>query len=228
MKMSLPYLLLFTESVRGLNPDAPVEFRGIRIGTVEGISYRYLPDDPQQRVPVLIKIDPGLITELPPDDPAAAQQFIASNVEKGLRASLKSGSLLTGQQFVDLDIQKNAEPATVVDMANYKVLPTVPSGGLAQLEDKAGDLLDKLNALDLEKTVDNLSDTLASANKTLAGYDKNSPLYRDLTGTLRQLDETLRSVRDLMELLKRKPNALIFGKPKETPTPPTPQPKRSR
>lgn len=227
MKTSLPYLLLFTESVRGLSSEAPVEFRGIRIGTVEAISFRYLPDDPQQRVPVLIKIDPSLITELPPENPAAAQQFIASNVEKGLRASLKSGSLLTGQQFVDLDIQKNPEPATVVEVANYKVLPTVPSGGLAQLEDKAGDLLDKLKALDLEKTINNLSETLASVNKTLAGYDKNSAIYRELTGTIRQLDETLRSVRDLMELLKRKPNALIFGKPKDTPTP-SPPPKRSR
>ncbi|PZR79230.1 MAG: hypothetical protein DLM52_01400 [Chthoniobacterales bacterium] len=229
MKTSLPYLLLFTESVRGLSPEAPVEFRGVRIGTVEGISFRYLPADPQQRVPVLIKIDPSLITELPPENPDAAQQFIASNVEKGLRASLKSGSLLTGQQFVDLDIQKNPGPASVIEIANYKVLPTVPSGGLAQLEDKAGDLLDKLKALDLEKTVNNLSETLAGVKKTLAGYDKNSEIYRELTGAIRQLDETLRSVHDLTELLRRKPNALIFGKPKDMPTPsPTPRQSRER
>ena len=48
---TLPYLLLFTASVRGLSPDAPVDFRGIRVGTVVGASFKYLPDDSEHRVP---------------------------------------------------------------------------------------------------------------------------------------------------------------------------------
>jgi paraquat-inducible protein B len=55
---TLPYLLLFAGSVRGLSSEASVEFRGIRLGTVVGASFKYFPGDPEHRVPVLIKIDP--------------------------------------------------------------------------------------------------------------------------------------------------------------------------
>ncbi|HEX8281496.1 MAG TPA: MlaD family protein, partial [Chthoniobacterales bacterium] len=73
MRSSIPYLLLFSGSVRGLSDGAPVEFRGVRIGTVNGVSFRYLPNDPERRVPVLIQIDPSFITNLPTDNTAAAE-----------------------------------------------------------------------------------------------------------------------------------------------------------
>lgn len=219
MQNPLPYLLLFTESVRGLNPEAPVEFRGVRIGTVEGVSFKYLPNDPGRRVPVLIRIDPELITELP-DSWDASRAFIAKNVENGLRASLKSGNLLTGQMFIDLDFQKDMKPAEVRDFGGYKILPTAPAGGLAQIQEQASALLTKLQALPLEKTVNNASDALASIKsaaddlkKTASGFNDNSPLYHNLSETLRQLDSTLRSLRSLTNTLERKPNSIIFGKP---------------
>ena len=117
---TLPYLLLFTESVRGLAVDAPVEFRGVRLGTVMGISFNYLPDDEQHRVPVLIKIDPALLIDLPNEDYAAAEEFMSSNVKNGLRASLKTGNLLTGQLYVDLDFQKDVPPADIASIKGYK------------------------------------------------------------------------------------------------------------
>ena len=49
---------MFEDSVRGLNEDAPVEFRGIKVGKVTGISFEYAPQDPARRVPVQIRIDP--------------------------------------------------------------------------------------------------------------------------------------------------------------------------
>lgn len=239
---TLPYLLLFTGSVRGLAVDAPVEFRGIRIGTVMGISFKYLPDDPDHRVPVLVKLDPTLLIDLPANDYTATRAYIAKNVENGLRASLKTGNLLTGQLYVDLDFAKDTPPATVTALRGYQVLPTVASG-LGQLEEKLTAILDKVKALPLEATVANANDLLAQfkgvaqrldtllaskdtqalptelrgdlaeLKKTLAGYNDKSDFYQGLSGTLRQLDDTLRSLRGLAETLERKPNSLIFGKP---------------
>lgn len=235
MRSSVPYLLLFTGSVRGLNEAAPVEFRGVRIGTVNGVSFRYLSNDPERRVPVLIQIDPTFITNLPSENTEAAEIFVADSVRNGLRASLKTGNLLTGQLYVDLDFQKDAPPATVAEMEGYRIIPTA-AGGLGQLQEKATALLDKLQALPLDETIRNASAALASIKttvdelkKTAAGFSEDSPVYRKLSTTLDQLDETLRSVRALADTIEEKPNSLIFGKGKKAPAPtPSPEPKPRR
>jgi len=231
MRNSLPYLLLFSGSVRGLNQDAPVEFRGVRIGTVIGVSFNYLPNDSERRVPVLVQIDPTLITNLPTESTEPAEKFVADAVDNGLRASLKIGNFLTAQMYVDLDFQKDAPAASVTEVAGYNILPTSGSS-LAELSDTASALLDKLQALPLEETVKSASAALASIkaavediNKTASGYGEKGPLYQKLSETLRQLDETLNSIRSLSESIERKPNSLIFGKPgRVAPPKGTPQP----
>jgi paraquat-inducible protein B len=107
-------------------------------------------------------------------------------VEKGLRASLKSGSLLTGQLFVDLDFQKDAAPATVASLGSYQVLPTIPAAGLDELQEKVGALLDKFKALPVEKTVNNANDALAVLKDAVANLDK-------LTGPDGSLNKTLKN-----------------------------------
>ena len=186
---TLPYLLLFAGSVRGLSSEAAVEYRGIRVGSVVGASFKYLPGDLEHRVPVLIKIDPDLLLDHPGSNRATAQELIAQSVEKGLRASLKSGSLLTGQLFVDLDFQKDGPPAAVVNLGNYEVLPTIPTAGLEELEEKVGALLDKFKALPLEKTVSNTNDALAGLKEAVANLEKLTSPESSLTKTLNNAEK---------------------------------------
>ena len=244
----VPYLLLFTGSVRGLSDDAPVEFRGIKVGTVVGISLQYLPNDPDRRVPVLIKIDPNTLFNLPSNNFEAVHAAMDESVNKGMRASLKTGSLITGQLYVDLDFMKDAPPAEVAAVEGYQVLPTVASG-LGEIQVKINALLDKINALPLDKTMGTVNDALASLKdtlknlndllgqkdtkelpaslrkdldqlqKTLEGYNGQSDFYENLSKVLRQLDDTLRSVKGLTGTLERNPNSLIFGKPGDVAAP---------
>nr|MDJ0972781.1 MlaD family protein [Kiloniellales bacterium] len=60
----VPLLLYFDGSVRGLNAGAPVELRGLRIGTVKDVRLEYNSDDKSFRVPVVITIEPSRITIL--------------------------------------------------------------------------------------------------------------------------------------------------------------------
>lgn len=171
LRPRLTYLLLFSDSVRGLSEDAPVEFRGIRVGQVTGISFEYAPRDPQRRVPVLIRIDPAAIDDLPELTREAAFAMINERVKNGLRASLKTGSILTGQLFVNLTLNPDAEPAEVGMIGKSRTFPTIPSG-LARLEDKLVLVLDKLRALPVEDTLNGATEALAeiqAAAKTLKG-----------------------------------------------------------
>jgi paraquat-inducible protein B len=249
IKPSLTYLLLFKESVRGLSPGAPVEFRGIRVGSVADISFTYLPDDPERRIPVLIRIDPGRIGDFPSDDPEKGAAMMKESVQHGLRASLKTGSLLTGQLFVGLDFQNALPLAEVSQAGDYAMIPTI-STGLAQLQDKFIALLDKVQALPIETTVSNANETLAELKsaaknldkllasdhtqgipaelnaslaqltKTVEGFNQNSAIYRDLSTALQEMSDTLRSVNSLANTLERKPNSLLFGRPSGVTTPP--------
>ncbi len=110
----LEYVMLFDESVRGLNTGAPVEYRGIRIGTVRKVPLelpRAASGFSSKQIPVLVRIELGRIYDhvdfdtLPQLKTNLEQEFKA-----GLRASLKTGSLLTGALLVDTEVYPEEEP----------------------------------------------------------------------------------------------------------------------
>jgi paraquat-inducible protein B len=211
---SLRFLLLFDQSVRGLSIGAPVEFRGIRIGRVADISFDYIATSGDQRIPVLIEIDPGLLhrdtaermTDPDPD-------FLAEAVGNGLRAALKTGSLLTGALFVDLDYYPDAAPEALETAGAYLSIPTV-SSGLAQLEAKLSAVLDKIQALPIDEVMEQIASaaeesatTIAAARQTLAELEATvaaarstleDPEFRGLPGDLRrtlgELEKSIASV----------------------------------
>ena len=55
--------MLFGQSIRGLRPGAPVEYKGVRIGTVirTDIDYEDMGNllDKTTRIPILIQIEPA-------------------------------------------------------------------------------------------------------------------------------------------------------------------------
>ena len=94
---------------------------------------------------------------------------IAEFVQKrGLRATLKAGSLLTGSLYVDLNFYPDAQPASLKTFGQYLVLPTVPSG-FAQLEAGLDAVLQKLQQLPIEPILQETSGVLTETQKTLQG-----------------------------------------------------------
>lgn len=165
---TLKFLLLFDQSVRGLSKKAPVEFRGITIGRVAEISFDLVAGADDPRIPVLIELDPSLVrpeTALEMTKPDSV--FFSEEVGKGMRAALKTGSLLTGAMYVDLDYYAEAVPAKLGKSGEHTTFPTI-SSGLAQLEAKLTAILDKVNALPLEATVAEITAAAAEAKTTLA------------------------------------------------------------
>lgn len=198
-------LLFFDQSVRGLKPGAPVEFRGIPLGRVVEIALKQSPPG-NTRVPVLIEIDADTL-RLATQEKADDAGVLAEAVHRGLRARLSTGSLLTGALYVDFDYIPGAPPAEVTRFGDYEVIPT-QSSGLAQLENKVNAILTKLENLPLDETLtkfgkaaDEISITVAEARSTLAEAEAAMAEARKLLasdssqGLTAQLDATLREVR---------------------------------
>ena len=147
---TMKFVLLFDQSVRGLKKPAPVEFRGIPIGRVADISFDYLQANDDSRIPVLVEIDPSLLRREAAEKMGKPDsEFLAEAVKRGLRASLKPGSLLTGALFVDVNYYKDAPPAELTKVGEYPSIPTVPGG----LENMISAALERFQNLPLEATM---------------------------------------------------------------------------
>ena len=168
----LDYVLLVDDTVRGLSNNAPVEYRGLRIGTVISVPWNFSAPQPDSgnrfAIPILIRIEPQrLESDASQDtDLAAWAKRFDRLVGYGMRATLKSGNLLTGALFVDLNFYKDAEPFKPASFAEVPVFPTI-SAGFAQIEQKVSNLLDKLNNLKIEPVVASLDKTLVSTQQTM-------------------------------------------------------------
>ncbi|HUG99881.1 MAG TPA: MlaD family protein [Gammaproteobacteria bacterium] len=187
------YLLAyFDQSVRGLSRGAPVELLGIRVGQVADIRLELDAEALQFRVPVLLEIQPDRIAGIEkfPDDPA---EYLAKLVERGLRAQLQPGSLLTGQLYVNLDMFPDAPKAGLLREGEYLLMPTHPS----LLEEVTGALVSiaaQLEALPIQQIGKSVSEAATGFSELI-----NS---EDMKRSIASLAETLESVRALTEELR--------------------------
>lgn len=180
------FLMFFSDSIRGLQPGAPVEFRGIRLGTVADVPFQS-KDVAQQlnndyRIPVLIRIEPDRFESMLGKD-FNIEQHLKDGIKSGLRASLKSANLLTGSLYIDLDFHDNVKPYTgPAEFAGYQLIPTT-SGGLAQIQQKLMDTLDKINSLPLNPMINQATGTLKESHNTLRNLQKTLDNINQITGS---------------------------------------------
>ncbi len=185
------FILNFNESIRGLTVGAPVEFRGIKIGQVVDIKAEYDPQTLSPRITVLIETEPQRWSGYIPDRGDSAQR-IENLVEKGLRAQLKTGSLLTGQLFVDVDFHPDAPKAQVKYEGSFPEIPTVPAP-LQVITARVNDLLTKLETVPIEKIGEDLGDTLDNVKRLSES--------KELLQAVQTLNETLQHTRQLVQNL---------------------------
>ncbi|NNM31012.1 MAG: intermembrane transport protein PqiB [Akkermansiaceae bacterium] len=166
------FLLLFDQSVRGLVEGARVEFRGLRVGRVVGISFLYSNEKDPRRVPVMVQLNEAVIEKsFPPTMRDEGGEGLSKAVAGGLRASLRSANLLTGQLFVDLDFYDDAPPAEVAMLGDHAVLPTIETG-LARLEEQVAAVLAKIEKLPLEESLGRIDLAVEEATRTLESSRK--------------------------------------------------------
>ena len=212
------FILYFNDSMKGLNPGAPVKWQGVVIGSVREVMILHNQATNDFANPVLIEIDEEILNQktdgrLDLTDPV----FLKSSIERGLRGKLDSDSLVTGVLHVELDMVANAPPPLFHQIhKEYLEIPTKPStiqeliGNLGSVDfkgisEKVSLLLSRVDTglaeLDVKGINAGLTNLLLSANRAVG-----SP---ELTNSFAELRSLLAEGRGLVKRLDGRVDPLV-------------------
>ena len=156
-----PFVLYFDSSVKGLEVGSPVIFQGVEVGTVTTVNALINFETGVVAIPVYIEIVRGRVTVV--GDPGV-EGGVASEIKRGMRARLKSLSLITGKLYVDLDYYPD-KPAVFKGFdPDTPEIPTIPSE-FDEIRATVGQFIKELRKLPLSELVD----SLASASSGIKG-----------------------------------------------------------
>jgi len=187
----IKFMMFFEGSVRGLSVGAPVDFNGIRVGTVLDIQLELDSENTDFRIPVLIEIEPERIKVRGNQEVVSSYETVNKLVEKGLRASLQIGSLLTGQLFVGFSMRPDTPIRLSGEETPYPELPTIKAADFGSIAQSAEVFLNKLNKVDIDKLSLELLKTLEGTNRLFNGPE--------IKGALDDLQLSLQAFRGILE-----------------------------
>lgn len=170
--------MVFRESLRGLEVGAPVDLLGVSLGTVR--RFALLADARGGALPVEVVADlypqrlgplrqqlrgTGTSAAGAADKTADDRLLLKALVTRGLRAQLRTGSLLTGQLYVALDFVPKAPAAVFEAQAALPTLPTVP-GALADVQTQIAEVAARLARVRFDEIGNELQETLKTLNRS--------------------------------------------------------------
>jgi len=235
------FVLYFDDSVNGLDQGAPVKFKGVQIGQVKKIVLQVNTNDKTLSLPIVIEIDSTHLTEVG-GGMRKDNKFIDYLINRGLRAQLKSQSLITGQLYIEMNFDKKAPAAYKKNVTKYKQIPTITSSAEAmtdalesaketlravtkfinskELKDAIVSFRGAMDAItnrvdseEVSQMLKSADQAFQSAQEVLLSVDtKIDPVIRSAQEDLDKLKEALTSFTVLTDYLSRHPESLIQGK----------------
>lgn len=193
-------VMYFDNSLRGLSAGAPIDFMGINIGDVKSINVEFNQNYRKLRMRVDAMIYPSRLAKGRELDPSGNvfKQF----VRDGWRAQMRTGNLLTGQNYIALDRFPKAAPATLKTRSDGSFeVPTTPSE-LNSLQTQVAEIADKVSKFpineigqDVRKTLSNMNTTIESTDKLVKQLD--SKVAPDFQATLNDARKTMLSTQSV-------------------------------
>jgi phospholipid/cholesterol/gamma-HCH transport system substrate-binding protein len=182
---AIPFEIVTTQTIPGLNPQGTVRYRGLEVGRVDDILF-----DPRVTGQILIKlsIDEGT--------PVTTTTFASLGYQG-----------VTGIAFVQLDDDRTGSPLLQSGPGHVARIPLRP-GLLDQLEkrglailEKTERITDSLNNVLSKENQDKLTGAFDSINKAAAAYaeipQQLQPTLARLPALTNKLDQSLSSVNQL-------------------------------
>jgi paraquat-inducible protein B len=200
----VPFLVRFRDTVGGLRPGAPVQVRGMQMGSVREVRITFDPVTAGFDIPVVIELDPTPFKgEATDADANKVQDAIAAMVRKGLRADLRPANLIPGELGVMLELQPKAAPAEL--RHGEGGLLEIPTTGtpFEPFTTKLARIAESVSALPLEQTAAEMNNLIAAARRSVEDpalrrlVTNLAETSEALTPAARRLDLTLRAATDL-------------------------------
>jgi paraquat-inducible protein B len=147
MTEKVPFVMYFESSLSGLDVGAPVEFKGVRIGSVTSMSLVLDNDDGSVRTPVYAEILPQRLSMVGRE--RAKGEMARLLVERGMRAQLQSSSLLTGK----LKVSFVERPGTEYQLQGDGRVAEIPT-----IHTTTEELTKMFTDLPINRTLDRIAD----------------------------------------------------------------------
>jgi paraquat-inducible protein B len=167
--------VIFVGSVKGLDVGAPVTLRGVKIGEVIDIHVSFDERKGEFVIPVTLSVDReelGIAPDL------ESQNNLQTLIDRGLRAQLKTQSLLTGLLYVDFEFLPESTPRYVDFKTDEPQIPTAPT----ELEA----ILQRVSEIDLQSFMQHADQTLRALSTLLASPEAQG-IPANINATLAEL-----------------------------------------
>lgn len=180
------YILYFDGSVLGLNPGAPVKFRGVTVGSVREILIHHNQHERDRAMPVIIELDRSVLKNK--SDyviNVSDKERFKRMIDLGLRATIEAQSLVTGLLYVELEFRSEPAPAVYHQVRDeFLEIPTQQT--------KIQLLIENIADIDFKQLMGQLT-TLASNLQTNLGALNMTEINEGLTNLLTKLNQLVRS-----------------------------------
>jgi paraquat-inducible protein B len=181
-----PAVVFFDGSVNGLYVGAPVNFRGVRVGSVSRVDLVIDSKDLTARIPTYIRFDPERTKWAGTPEGKVPDITYKDMVDRGLRAQLVYQSYVTQQLMVELDFLPSSPATLVGGDPNVEEIPAIPS-----TLDVVRRNLEKLPIQDMVGTAMN---TLNNVDRLLASPELPQALTAMAAG-MREFETTMTAAR---------------------------------
>ncbi|XPF94045.1 intermembrane transport protein PqiB [Colwellia sp. RE-S-Sl-9] len=200
------YMLLFNQTIRGLKPGAPVEYKGLHIGEVvrTDIDYPEITNilDKNTLLPIMIKIYPGRLGLK--DNKIGlhkTQRNMRKRISEGLHGVISTNNLLTGSKFIELKYI-NTPLETPETFGDLLLIPTADDE-LEQLMTRVDNITKAIEKIPFNDIVKSTSKALTSITESMDQFnltaERVETLLNDPKGQtiIAQINATLKGIESL-------------------------------
>jgi len=180
------FVMFFDGSLAGLDDGSPVVFKGVKVGSVRKIEVISDRRSLDIYTPVYVNIYPDSFKGLNGHD-EDIEDITDRIVEKGLKATLETQSLVTGRMRIALEFRPDVPIKKLGIIKNVPEFPTAPSA--------LSLFADEVSKLPLAEVADNMNQLLKNANTFITDTDITSSLenFNEAMKQYQQVAETFNS-----------------------------------